>query len=96
MAVRDAAAQPGTYPLIVFSHSSGGRRRQSSFLCTHLCSHGYVVAALDHSEVVAAELARKAGETAEQESARVQGWVASRDVEAELAARGVDVLVHEP
>src|SRR5689334_17523855 len=25
-AVRDAAAQPGAYPLILFSHSSGGRR----------------------------------------------------------------------
>src|SRR6202158_560722 len=30
LAVRDAAAQPGTYPLILFSHSSGGRRRQST------------------------------------------------------------------
>jgi predicted dienelactone hydrolase len=61
MAVRHAAPQPGTYPLIIFSHSSGGRRRQSTFLCTHLSSHGYVVAALDHSEVVAPELMRKEG-----------------------------------
>src|SRR5437773_3880278 len=36
MAVRDATADSGTYPLIVFSHSSGGDRRQSTFLCTHL------------------------------------------------------------
>src|SRR5580693_7805308 len=49
MEARDAAAQPGSYPLILFSHSSGGRRRQSTFLCTHLSSHGYIVAALDHS-----------------------------------------------
>src|SRR2546428_5359953 len=26
MAIRDAAAEPGTYPLIVFSHPSGGGR----------------------------------------------------------------------
>lgn len=39
MAVRDAAAQPGTYPLIVFSHPSGGGRRSATFLCTHLSSH---------------------------------------------------------
>jgi dienelactone hydrolase len=50
-AVRDAraaAAAEARYPLILFSHTSGGHRRQSSFLCTHLASHGYVVAALDH------------------------------------------------
>lgn len=38
-------------PLIVFSHYSGGHRRSATFLCTHLASHGYVVAVLDHSEV---------------------------------------------
>ncbi|MGZ3520871.1 MAG: alpha/beta hydrolase [Vulcanimicrobiaceae bacterium] len=42
LAVRDAAARPGTYPLIVFSHHSGGHRRTATFLCTHLSSHGYV------------------------------------------------------
>lgn len=78
MAVRDAAAQPGIYPLVVFSHSSGGRRRQSTFLCTHLSSHGYVVAALDHSEAVAVELARRDGETAAQKAARMEAWIANR------------------
>jgi dienelactone hydrolase len=78
MAVRNAAAQPGTYPLILFSHSSACHRRQSTFLCTHLSSHGYVVTALDHSEVVAAELARREGETGEQTMARVDGWIANR------------------
>lgn len=47
---RDAAALPGTYPLIVYSHPSGAHRRAATFLCTHLSSHGYVVAALDHRE----------------------------------------------
>src|SRR2546425_1969047 len=78
MAVRNAAAQPGTYPLIIFSHHSGGHRRAATFLCTHLSSHGYVVAALDHSEVVAAELARKEGETDEQKAARVKAAIANR------------------
>jgi dienelactone hydrolase len=78
MAVRDAVGQFGGWPLIVFSHSSGGRRRQSTFLCTHLSSHGYVVAALDHSETFAPEFARKEGETLEQRAARVEGWIASR------------------
>jgi dienelactone hydrolase len=78
MAVRNAVPQPGTYPLIVFSHSSGGNRQQSTFLCTHLSSHGYVVAALDHSEIVAPELARKDGETAQEKTARAEAWIANR------------------
>ena len=47
-AVRDAAARPGRFPLVLFSHGFGGHRRQSTFLCTHLASHGYLVAAMDH------------------------------------------------
>jgi dienelactone hydrolase len=48
-AARDAAPRPGRYPLVLFSHGYGGHRRQSTFLCTHLASHGYVVAAVDHT-----------------------------------------------
>ncbi|HYC55839.1 MAG TPA: acetylxylan esterase [Candidatus Binatia bacterium] len=48
-AVRDAEAAGGRFPLVVFSHGFGGHRRQSTFLCTHLASHGYVVAAMDHT-----------------------------------------------
>ena len=68
----------GSRPLIVYSHHSGGTRRAASYLCDHLASHGYVVAALDHSEVIAEELKGKDGETPEQLSARVDAWVASR------------------
>lgn len=72
------AARSGPSPLIVFSHSSGGGRRQSTFLCTHLSSHGYVVAAMDHSELVAPELGRKDGETAAQKTARAEAWIDNR------------------
>ena len=48
-AVRDAAPAAGRFPLVVFSHGYGGHRRQSTFLCTHLASHGYVVVAPDHT-----------------------------------------------
>lgn len=77
-AVRNAAARPGTYPAIVFSHHSGGHRRAATFLCTHLSSHGYLVAALDHSEVSAPELRNREGESAEQMAARRQAVIASR------------------
>jgi dienelactone hydrolase len=77
-AVRDAAGQAGSHPLIIFSHHSGGHGRASTFLCTHLSSHGYVVAALDHSEVIAPELARPKSETEEQKKARWQAVIDSR------------------
>jgi len=61
-AVRDAEPAPGRFPLALFSHGFGSERRQSSFLCTHLASHGYVVASPDHvgntiSDVMAAVMA---------------------------------------
>jgi dienelactone hydrolase len=74
----DVAAGPRRRPLIVFSHYSGGSRRSSTFLCTHLASHGYVVAALDHSEVVAEELQRREGETPLERLARIDAIIASR------------------
>jgi dienelactone hydrolase len=77
-AFRDAAARPGFFPLIIFSHHSGGHRRTSTFLCTHLSSYGYVVAALDHSEVIVPELARRSDEDKEQKKARWQSVIASR------------------
>jgi dienelactone hydrolase len=65
-------------PLIVYSHPSGYHRRAAAYLCTHLASHGYVVAALDHSEVIAPELARKDGETAAERAVRIEAAIASR------------------
>ena len=49
LAVRDAEISPDApFPLIAFSHGSGGIRFQNSFQCDHLASHGYVVVAPDH------------------------------------------------
>ena len=46
---------PTNAPLIVYSHSSYGHRAVSSYLTTHLASHGYVVAAVDHTGNTRAE-----------------------------------------
>lgn len=77
-AVRDASPVPGAHPLIVYSHGSGMHRRSATFLCTHLASHGYVVAAMDHSEVVAKDLGRRDGETSEEQAARIDAVIGSR------------------
>ncbi|MBV8149149.1 MAG: dienelactone hydrolase family protein [Candidatus Eremiobacteraeota bacterium] len=75
---RDAKAQPGSHPLIAFSHYSGAGRRASSFLCEHLAAHGYVVAALDHSEVVSNELQPATGESAQRRAQRIHEVIESR------------------
>jgi predicted dienelactone hydrolase len=50
-AVRDAPPRraEGPYPLVLFSHGSGGVRMQSTFYTERLASHGYVVVAPDHA-----------------------------------------------
>jgi predicted dienelactone hydrolase len=68
----------GTCPLLIYSHPSGGGRRAATFLTTHLASHGYLVAALDHSEMIAPDLARRDGETAGQKEARWKALMESR------------------
>jgi predicted dienelactone hydrolase len=78
MSVRDAGMRSGTWPLIAFSHPSLVHRRSATFLCTHLASHGYVVAALDHSEKVAPELAWRDGATEEETKTRIDGIISSR------------------
>ena len=81
-AVRDAAVAAGRYPLIVFSHTSAGHRRQSSFLCTHLASHGYVVAAVDHTGNTNADVAQRAAAgvvfTPEERDAYIARIIADR------------------
>ncbi|HEY6276225.1 MAG TPA: hypothetical protein VIX86_07820 [Streptosporangiaceae bacterium] len=75
---RDAVPVPGQHPLIVYSHHSGGHRRKATFLGRHLASHGYVVAAPDHTEVVAADLAPGDGATGAERAAWVETVVTSR------------------
>lgn len=85
---RDALAQPGAHPLVIFSHFAGGGRRTATYLTTHLASHGYAVAAMDHSEVVASELGPRPGESAAGRARRIDAVIASRvpDVRVLLSA----------
>ena len=76
--VRDATVHGGPHPLVIFSHHSFGHRRKATFLAIHLASHGYVVAASDHSEIIAPELAGRSGETSAQRADRITAIVGSR------------------
>src|SRR5262249_41655735 len=82
-AVRDAAPRVGRRPLIAFSHGSGGHRRQSTFLTTHLASHGYVVAAVDHAgnthrDAMQLAVAQRAGMPPPDTAAAVRALAESR------------------
>ncbi len=70
--------EAGPRPLVIYSHSSGGNRRAATFLATHLASHGYVFAAMDHSELVARELRPQRDESPAQRAARVQAVIDQR------------------
>jgi dienelactone hydrolase len=60
-------AERTRHPLIVASHSSGGHKRQLAYLCAHLASHGYVVAAPDHVGSTAADAAERARRAAKND-----------------------------
>lgn len=49
-AVRDATMRTddGPYPVVFFSHGSGGIRMQSTYYTVDMASHGYVVVSTDH------------------------------------------------
>jgi predicted dienelactone hydrolase len=44
----EAAASEEGFPIVMFSHGSGGTPRQSIYYTSHLASHGFVVAAPPH------------------------------------------------
>lgn len=78
-AVRDAKPAGGECALVLFTHGTvPWRRRSATYLCTHLASHGYAVAAIDHSETVAAELARAPDESEAARSSRITATIEAR------------------
>jgi predicted dienelactone hydrolase len=79
-AVRDARVHDGTFPLLAFSHGWGGHRRQSTFLCTHLASHGFVVAAVDHTGNTVVDLMSGAARDRGSASARAAIEARPRDL----------------
>jgi dienelactone hydrolase len=88
-AVRDGEARPGRYPLVCFSHGYGGHRRQSTFLCTHLASHGYVVAAVDHTgntmlDVMQAMFLQQAGEPVSEVGHVVRQFIEARPADVDF------------
>ncbi|TWX72442.1 alpha/beta hydrolase family protein [Colwellia sp. C1TZA3] len=59
-AFRDATVVPSSngdkFPLVVISHGYTGYRTLMYYLAEHLASHGYIVAAIDHTDSTNAEI----------------------------------------
>ncbi|MEO8605010.1 MAG: hypothetical protein ABI629_20750 [bacterium] len=87
-AVRDAAPRAmALAPLVLFSHGFGSHRRQSTFFCTHLASHGYVVASADHvgntiHEIMQLMLQQARGETVPDTPEQARDFIALRPADA--------------
>jgi dienelactone hydrolase len=72
-------------PLVLFSHGGGGHRRVASLLAGHLASHGYRVAAVDHSETFAPELQPGLDEDDDARDRRIAAVVAGRVPDLQVA-----------
>ncbi len=102
-AVRDAASAAGRFPLLLHTHGAFGYRQVMSGLCTHLASHGYIVASNDvpgnTTAVLMNDVIRQrigeAPQAPSQQAANVHRWPDAKFVidaviggaDAEIAAR---------
>lgn len=66
---RDAQPEPGTWPVVLFSHGFGGIRFQSYFLTERLATHGFVVISPDHPGNTLADFAELGNDQAAAQSA---------------------------
>jgi dienelactone hydrolase len=92
-AVRNAEPLRAPLPLVMYWHGGYGHRREASYLCTHLASHGYAVAAPDfpgdhisHSLAPAAGAKARVSSTPIDESARNRPRQAVAAIDGLLAA----------
>jgi dienelactone hydrolase len=69
MAVRDARDRGEQVPVVIFSHGYSGDRREFSFLCCYLASHGYRVISADHIGSTFSDIARQFGDESFDRSA---------------------------
>jgi predicted dienelactone hydrolase len=58
-AARDAPMLEGKFPLLVYSHGQPGSRLQTLYLLEHLASQGFVVAGVDHTGSIYADVTQQ-------------------------------------
>lgn len=99
-AVRDAEPATGRFPLVMHNHGAFGHRRVNTTLCTHLASHGYIVASNDvpgnttgdlMNDVIAQRHGGRPTAPSQQEINRTRVAIASFVIES--VAAGADPLL---
>jgi predicted dienelactone hydrolase len=83
----DQPVAPGEFPLVVYSHGSGGTRFIASYFTEVLASHGFVVVAADHSGDTAFD-AFLGSAVDEHENLRLRPRDVSAVLDAVIAAEG--------
>jgi dienelactone hydrolase len=85
-ALRGAEPARGRFPVIAYFHGATGHRREATELCTHLASHGYLVAAPDFTGNTMADLLADlaGGSSATPRLAPMDRSAADRPLDAKL------------
>jgi dienelactone hydrolase len=85
-AVRGAEPAQGRFPLVAYFHGATGHRREAHPLCTHLASHGYLVASPDFTGNTMADMMADlaAGSSAAPRLAPMDRSAVDRPLDAKL------------
>jgi predicted dienelactone hydrolase len=85
-ALRGAEPASGRFPLVAYFHGATGHRREATELCTHLASHGYLVASPDFTGNTMADMLADlaAGGRGEPRLAPMDRSAADRPLDAKL------------
>jgi len=92
--VRDVQVRDGKWPLVAFSHGSGGTRVGYVFLTEFLASHGFIVIAADHignaNYTIVNNMVVKAG------GARAQANAADRPKDVSFLIDSISTMTNTP
>ncbi len=86
----DAVVAAGPFPLAVFSHGHQGYAENSSFLMAHLATHGWIVAAPDHTGNTALDGSDRTTAIYYQRPADLSAVLDHLDAAADPVAQAID------
>lgn len=87
-----APIAPGTFPVLIYSHGSGGMRANTLNQIEHLVSNGYIVVAPDHTHIAVATVLEDGEVVFEDPDALPDPETVGEDAYAEAATQLVDTI----
>lgn len=92
-AVRDAGPASGRFPLLMHNHGALGHRRNNTVLCTHLASHGYIVASNDVPGNTTADMMNDVIRSRRGEAPQATGMANVNSTRWTLASQVIEYLI---